>query len=409
MEYSVQAAAPSSSRYVAFLPRLFMSLLALAFFAAGVGLFVQHVSILRTWQPVQATVVRSEVIEFRNSKQRSMYRGEVELAYHVGGQRYQTPETFNHASSSESAIRGQMETTYASRTRHRIFYDPGNPYSVRWDVGINFTFFLLPIVFTGVGLILVGICYFLWRLPYPPKLACSHCGTRGAAADRFCPRCGDALTPVDRPVRHDPVPTPDEANDPDDDDFEIPPPEPRRENPRALLLVGAFFALPGVGCLIGAAYLGWTTFVATELWPTTEATVTAAKIEAYRSGDGTPSYQLAIEFNHGAGPQSAHAAGRSLYSSSSYPWIVKRLKRFAVGSKHTVRVNARDPADVRFDVESPLLNWMPTAGLGLFGGIFAAIGLGLVTWGLKRRCANCRRHLRRRASFCAGCGKAVGG
>ena len=409
MEYSVQAAAPSSSPYVAFLPRLFMSLLALAFFVAGVGLFVQHVGILRTWRPAEATVVRSEVIEFRSSKQRSMYRGEVELAYVVGGRQYQTPDSFNHASSSEGSIRRQMETTYARGTRHRIFYDPENPNSVRWDVGVNLTFFLLPIVFTGVGLILVGVCYFLWRLPYPPKLACSRCGTLGAADDRYCTRCGDALKPVDHPFRQDAVPTPDEATDSDDDDFKIPPPEPRRENPRALLLVGAFFGIPGLGCLIGAAYLGWTTYVATELWPTAEATVTAASIEAHRTSDGTPSYQLAIEFNHDAGPQSAHAAGRSLYTSSSYPWIVKRLERFPVGSKHSVRVNPRDPADIRFDTESPLLNWMPTAGLALFGGIFAAIGLGLVRSGLKRRCGNCRGHLRPRSSFCAGCGNSSGG
>ncbi len=381
--------------------------MALAFSAAAVGLFVQHIGILRTWQPVQATVVRSEVIEFRNSKQRSMYRGEVELAYVVLGRKFQTPDSFRHASSSEGSIREPMETTYARGTRHQIFYDPENPYSIRWDVGVNFTFFLLPIAFTGVGLILIGVCYLLWRLPYPPQLACSRCGTRGVAGDRFCSRCGDVLTPVDRPVRHNPVATPDEAADLDEDDFEVPPPEPRRENPLALLLVGAFFGLPGIGCLVGAAYLGWTTYVATELWPTAQATVTAASIEAHRSRDGTPSYQLAIEFNHGAGRQSARAAGRSLYASSSYPWIVQRLGRFPVGSKHTVRVNPRDPADVRFDVESPLLNWIPTAGLALFGGVFAAIGLGLVSWGLKRRCANCRHHLRHRASFCAGCGKAV--
>ena len=376
-----------------------MSLLALAFLGAGVGLFIQHIFILRTWRPIQAEIVRSEVIEFRNRQGRSMFRGEVELAYAVSGQTYQTRDTFNSASSSESSVRRQMDTTYALGTSHRIFYDPENPYSVRWDVGINFKFFLLPLAFTGVGVILIGVCYVLWRLPYPPKLACSRCGMRGASDDRFCPRCGDRLAPADPGlIQQQPATQSESPNRDENDDPGIPPPEPRRENPGALLVVGAVFGIPGLACLIGSAYLAWTTYVSTHLWPTAEATVTRAAIETHRSADGTPSYQLVVEFSHGDGPRSAHVTGRSLYSSNSYPWIVKRLNRFSPGSRHSVRVNPRDPADVLFDFENSLLTWMPTAGLGLFGGIFAAIGAGLLVWGLKRRCPACRQHLRRGAA-----------
>jgi hypothetical protein len=56
------AARPSSSGKVPLAPRLFMTVLALAFFLAGIGVFIQHMSILRTWRPVEATVIRSEVI-----------------------------------------------------------------------------------------------------------------------------------------------------------------------------------------------------------------------------------------------------------------------------------------------------------------------------------------------------------
>ncbi|HUE69372.1 MAG TPA: DUF3592 domain-containing protein [Pirellulaceae bacterium] len=185
----MHAAVPASTKIPLF-PRLFMSALALAFFAAGIGLFVQHLRILRTWRPVEATVVRSEVIRFRSNKQRDMYRGAVELAYVVGGRQHQTPDSFKHASSSEGAIRGQMETTYARGTRHRIFYDPENPYSIRWDVGITLKFFLLPIAFTGVGLTLAGVCY--------PSVAAPLPAEAGLLALRHAGRCSGPLLPAVR-------------------------------------------------------------------------------------------------------------------------------------------------------------------------------------------------------------------
>jgi hypothetical protein len=387
-----------------------MSLLALAFSAAGIGLFVQHVMILQTWRPVEATIVRSEVIGFRNNKQRSMYRGEVDLAYTVGGQSYQTPDTFQHASSSEGSIRRQMATTYAVGTRHRVFFDPGNPYALRWDVGINFSFFLLPLVFTGIGLILIGVCYFLWRLPYPPRLACRRCGNEGKANDRFCPRCGEPLAPVncgENELAANGAAREELAERPGDvDDVEIAPAEPPRGSPAGLLLAGTFFALPGIACLIGAVYLGLATYGATQTWPTAAAIVTSSGIETSRSHDGTPTYRLTVEFVYGE-QHSERAASRSIYASASYPWIVRRLAHFPTGSRHTIRINPRDGADVRFDLESSLLNWLPASGLGLFGFLFAAVGGSLLRWGFKPRCTSCRHQLRRGAVFCTACSRPV--
>ncbi len=357
MRISRVAARPSSSGRVPLAPRLFMTVLALAFFLAGVGLLIQHLSILRTWRSVEATVVRSEVIGHRNNKQRSMYRGEVELAYSVEGRNYQTPETFSTASSREDSVRQQMDITYAVGTRHRVFYNPDNPHSLRWNVGGNFTFFLLPILFTGVGLILIAVCYFLWRLPFPPRLVCGRCGNQGRLDDRFCPRCGDALSPVASTA------PPQETTDAGGTS-EIPS---QRENPAALLLVGAFFGLPGLALCMGAAYMGINNYAATQTWPTAEATVTRSGIEATRDHDGMPVYRLGVEFDYEGDQHPKHAAGQSIYVSGSYPWIVQRLERFPVGSRHQVRVNPRDPADIRFDLESPLLNWLPTSRRGAIG------------------------------------------
>jgi hypothetical protein len=322
-----------------------------------------------------------------------MYRGEVELAYSVQGRDYKTREAFSTSSSGEDSVRQQMETTYAVGTRHRVFYNPDNPHSLRWNVGGNFTFFLLPILFTAVGLILIAVCYFLWRLPFPPPLFCGRCGNQGRLDDRFCPGCGDALSPE----------PPQETNGVDEKS-DIPSP---RENPAALLLVGAFFGLPGLALCIGAAYMGLNNYAATQTWPTADATVTRSNIEVTRDRDGMPVYRLGVDFDYERDHQAEHAGGQSIYVSGSYPWIIQRLERFPVGSRHQVRVNPRDPADVRFDLESPLLNWVPTAGVGLMGFIFSALGVWLLRWGLKPRCASCRRHLPRGAAYCPACRRPV--
>jgi hypothetical protein len=93
VNYSIEAVRPSTGAQVTLLPRVLMSALALAFMIAGLGLFIQHIAILQTWRPVEAKIVRSDVIEFRNKAHQRMYRGEIELAYSLG----EAVTTFAHA------------------------------------------------------------------------------------------------------------------------------------------------------------------------------------------------------------------------------------------------------------------------------------------------------------------------
>lgn len=396
MRYLNKATRLSGSQYVPLFPRLFVSALALAFSVAGLGLLAQHLIVLRTWRPIEATVARSEVIAFLSSdnKQRKMYRGEVGLAYQVEGQQYQTPDAFNTASTSEASIRGQMETTYGVGTRHRVFYNPGNPHSIRWNVGANLTFFLLPIVFGGVGVLLVGVCYWLWKLPFPPRRECTGCGRRMRPEDRHCQQCGQLslLKPSHQAVQRATI-----GGGIDE--------EPKRD-PRLMLLLSVFFGLPGVACLIGAAYMGTANYYATQIWPTVEATVSDSFLETTRSRDGTPVYRLGVAFDYEGAEHPEHAAGQSIYVSGSYPWIVQRLSRFPPGSRHSIRVNPENQADIRFDLENPLLNWLPTGGVALFGTIFASIGAGLLIAGARPCCQQCHRQISRHAICCSACGRA---
>lgn len=369
-----------------------MSLLAAAFLGAGGLLLVQHVAIISTWRPVLATVVRSEVVSYRHRRQHTvtMHRGEIELEYSAGGRTYRTPESFRHASSNESSIRRRMETTYAVGTRHEVFYDPQNPHAVRWNVGWNLDHFLLPLAFALVGVVLSAVCVMLWRLPYPPKRSCSLCRRRAGESDTYCATCGAELTPSARRRGKQP-PQQDRAATEND-------------RPAMWFLLAVLFGLPGLAALAGALYLGATTYIATRTWPTVEARVTGSRIAGFHGSEGRASYRLWVEFEFPWNGERRRSSAESPYSSYSYAWIARRQEEFAPGGRHTIRVHPQLPQEIRFDTENSLRNWLPVAGLGLFGAIFASLGGVLLRQALARRCIACRHRLIRQAAFCTACG-----
>jgi hypothetical protein len=150
-------------------------------------------TILKTWPSVEAEVVKSEVISYRDSEGDVMYKAAIDFRYTVDGKEYTVPSSSSYSSSSYSSMRSKVNA-YAPGTRHPIRCNPSDPGDMRFDVGYNFGFFFVPfllgvmgIVFTAFG---VGSLYAARSVK--PRL-CPSCGQPVEKGQSFCPGCSAPL------------------------------------------------------------------------------------------------------------------------------------------------------------------------------------------------------------------------
>jgi hypothetical protein len=149
--------------------------------------------ILKTWPSVEAEVVKSELISFRDREGDQMYRAAIDFRYTVDGREYTVPSSSSYSSSIYSSMRSKVNA-YAVGTRHPIRYNPSDPGDMRFEVGYNFGFFFRPfllgmmgLVFTGVG---AGLLYVSRSVE--PRL-CPSCGQPVEKGQNFCPNCAAPL------------------------------------------------------------------------------------------------------------------------------------------------------------------------------------------------------------------------
>lgn len=177
------------------------------FFVVGLGLLIpgwftgnRQYTILKKWPSVDAEVTQSRVAHYQSTSSRSsssstMYQAEIEFRYSVGGKPYVTPATTNYSTSSYTEMKHKVDA-YAPGTHHLIRYNPVDPNDIRFDVGYTFGFFLLPVIFGGMGLIFgglgAGLLYAGLRATQP-KLQCPSCGQPVERGQHFCPNCSVPL------------------------------------------------------------------------------------------------------------------------------------------------------------------------------------------------------------------------
>jgi hypothetical protein len=84
---------------------------------------------------------------------------------------------------------------YAPGTTHSIRYNPADPKDIYLDVGFNSGFFVLPVMFGWMGLVvfLTG-CGLLVRWRKARQLVCPSCGQGGEVGQKFCPSCKAPLS-----------------------------------------------------------------------------------------------------------------------------------------------------------------------------------------------------------------------
>jgi hypothetical protein len=153
-------------------------------------------TILKTWPTVEAEVTKSEVVSYRDSEGTTMYRAAIDFRYSVNGKDYTVPSSSNYSSSSYNSVKKDVDT-YAPGTRHPIRYNPTDPHDMRFDVGYNFGFFFLPVLFGGIGIVFAGMGGLLLYLSRSEReVLCPSCGQPVGAGQNFCPNCA---TPLSQP------------------------------------------------------------------------------------------------------------------------------------------------------------------------------------------------------------------
>ena len=170
------------------------------FFILGLGLLTggffsgrSQYNILKNWPKVDATVTKSEVTTGRDNDT-TMYGTNVEFRYTVNGKEYLTPASSSYESSSYVEMKRKADV-FAPGTQHALLYDPVDPNDIRYDAGYNFSFFLVPTLLGGMGILFAGVGLLVWFAFGSAKvgLLCPRCNRPVEPGQEFCPHCAAPL------------------------------------------------------------------------------------------------------------------------------------------------------------------------------------------------------------------------
>jgi hypothetical protein len=180
----------------------------------------------------------------------------------------------------------------------------------------------------------------------------------------------------------------------------------------APILIGALFALVGLGMLAGSYWTAQGRIAIVRDWPTTEGEVLASEITTHR-GDDSTTYGVKIEFQYTVEGKERRAPATRGYSTSSYSSMQKTVDRFPPGSRHIIKYNPESPGEIYFNAGYSLEFFGIPAILGGMGLIFTLVGGG-ITLGKRHHyaagaaagaCPNCRAPAPAdNPQFCPKCG-----
>lgn len=371
----------------------FLSLFGLAFLAPALWMAREHQRIVTRWPEAQATATSSGVVQY-TERGRTYHRAEYELRYIVNGREYVTPESSSSSHSSHDTAARQAEH-YGPGTRHRVRYNPDNPHDIRLHAGYSARFFLLPLLFGGVGALmeLLGLWVLMKAWRASPGLRCPSCKAAIDEPDSYCASCGTRVAPGEAPP----------SRSREDDDLAV---RTAAYNRRGNLIGGSIFGVIGLALLIAAGIIAARRHTIIRSWPETQALVTRSQVSRGHSREGRPAFRPAIDFKYTLGGRQ-YTTTASADQASSYAWAAAQVDRHTPGGRRTIRYNPANPTDVRLDVGYTFEYFAIALVLGLLGGIFTPLGFALLYSAVRtthKSCLSCGMRLPLNAKFCSNCG-----
>ncbi len=128
----------------------------------GAGLSgYRRYTILTMWPSAEGVVLDSELYRHRSDFIRKS-GGTVLFGYTVAGANYKSCVSSPYVSRSYK-VQQELGERYAPGSRHAIRYNPEDPNEIRFEVGYNIGFFLVPLVlcFIGIVLSMLGLIFML--------------------------------------------------------------------------------------------------------------------------------------------------------------------------------------------------------------------------------------------------------
>ncbi|MGH9578328.1 MAG: DUF3592 domain-containing protein, partial [Terriglobales bacterium] len=132
--------------------------------------------------------------------------------------------------------------------------------------------------------------------------------------------------------------------------------------------IGYIFVPMGIVLLGVAVWLFEQRREALNTWPETQAEVTYSELTYERSRSGSAMYSAVYVFRYTANGREYTARDGPGYSTSSHSSMQEKVETYAPGSRHPIRYNPANPAEIRIEAGYNLSTFgipMMVAAMGL--------------------------------------------
>ena len=138
-------------------------------------------------------------------------------------------------------------------------------------------------------------------------------------------------------------------------------------------LIGWFLGSIGIVFLLIAGGVGYRRVQIIQTWPEVSGEVTRSRVTSYYS-KGTRMYEVDLEFRYRIDGFEHVNPAPSNYATSSAGGMKAKAARYPVGSMHPIKVNPRDPDDIRLSEGYTFGVFFLPLIFGVLGSILTVLG-----------------------------------